>query len=103
MSPPRLKQTLTLWWPVTWRVVLYSIIIGGALSFLWGTIAGAAGIGQFGAAGGKVLMALSNILVSIYVLYTLMHKGFGKDRSLKITLQDTARDTRENTDKGRET
>ena len=88
MLTSRLKQTLTLWWPITWRVILGSLVIGGILSFLWGTIAGAVGIGQFAAAGGKILMVLSNVLVSIYVLDTLMHKGFGKNKCFKVNLEN---------------
>jgi|TARA_R110002126_G_scaffold13118_7_gene57286 hypothetical protein len=88
MLTPRLKQSLLLWWAITWRVVPGYLIIGGVLSILWGAAAQLAGIPQLAEIGGKAIMLISSVLVSIYVLDRLLHNGFGKDRQYKLILRD---------------
>jgi hypothetical protein len=88
MLTPRIKQSLALWWAITWRVVPSYLIIGGVLSMLWGALSELAGAAHLATGGGKAIMLISSVLVSIYFLDRLLNNGFGKNSHYKLHLRD---------------
>ena len=87
---PDMKTALKIWWALTWRALLLTILVGFASGFILAVIFKIAGVAEEDA---KDIIALINLPLGIYlgvkVLHRMMTHGFGRYR-LVIKLREAA-------------
>ena len=73
------EKTLSIWWSMTWRVLIFSTILGFIFIFIGGFVAVLAGYPEAGNTVGQLTGALVSVPVFIWALKVALskkHKGY---------------------------
>ena len=69
-----IERLLAIWWSMTWRFLIVSVILGFVLGAIGGGIVGAAGHPELGAAVGAILGWIGSIPASMWSLGAALKK-----------------------------
>lgn len=79
-----LEHILSIWWSMTWRMVLVSFLVGLVLGAFGGLLAFAAGVPELSSFAGGLLGWLGAVPVSVWALKSALSKEHGGYRVVLI-------------------